>query len=120
MCWGRSMRLVPIVFLVIFALLGGCARKPDVTYVELPPDAPPVSAAEDGVALAATSLNARGRQSSDPDGDWGALVASDAGGNAEMRFDLAQAKADRIGVENLTEADIEGLSFNQIQELRGY
>lgn len=37
-----------------------------------------------------------------------------------MDFELAQAKAERIGVENLTEDDIEGLSFDQIQELRGY
>jgi len=114
------MRRVMIFFLAIFVVLGGCARKPEVTYVELPPDAPPVSATEGGVTLAATTLNARSRQSTDPESGWGALVASDAGADADMQFELAQAKADRIGVENLTEADIEGLSFNQIQELRGY
>ena len=35
-------------------------------------------------------------------------------------FASIQAKAERVGVEHLTQADIEGLSYDQIQELRGY
>ena len=33
---------------------------------------------------------------------------------------MAQAKAAKVGVENLTERDIDGLSFEQIKQLRGY
>ena len=36
------------------------------------------------------------------------------------KFKLAQAKAAKVGVENLTEDDIEGLDLAQIKELRGY
>lgn len=36
------------------------------------------------------------------------------------RFKAAQAKAAKVGVENLTKEDIEGLSSAQITELRGY
>jgi hypothetical protein len=114
------MRIVLIFFLASFVVLGGCARKPEVTYVELPPDAPPVSATEGGVTLAATMLNTWGRQRTDPESGWSALVGSNARGDTDMDFELAQAKAERIGVENLTEDDIEGLSFDRIQELRGY
>jgi len=42
------------------------------------------------------------------------------GQEAEGKFKAAQAKAARVGVENLTERDIEGLSFEQIKQLRGY
>jgi hypothetical protein len=42
------------------------------------------------------------------------------GQEAEGKFKAAQAKAARVGVENLTEKDIEGLSFEQIKQLRGY
>jgi hypothetical protein len=36
------------------------------------------------------------------------------------KFKLAQAKAAEVGVENLTAEDIEGLTSEQIKELRGY
>ena len=36
------------------------------------------------------------------------------------KFKAAQAKAQRNGVETLTQADIEGLSIEQIKQLRGY
>ena len=42
------------------------------------------------------------------------------GQEAEVKFKAAQAKAAKAGVENLTERDIEGLSFEQIKQLRGY
>jgi hypothetical protein len=43
-----------------------------------------------------------------------------AGQEAEAKFKAAQAKAAKVGVENLTERDIDGLSFEQIKQLRGY
>ena len=42
------------------------------------------------------------------------------GQEAEVKFKAAQAKAAKAGVENLTERDIDGLSFEQIKKLRGY
>jgi hypothetical protein len=42
------------------------------------------------------------------------------GQGAEAKFKAAQAKAAKVGVENLTEGDIDGLSFEQIKQLRGY
>jgi hypothetical protein len=38
----------------------------------------------------------------------------------DVKFKAAQAKAKRDGVQNLTQKDIEGLSHEQIKQLRGY
>jgi hypothetical protein len=42
------------------------------------------------------------------------------GQGAEAKFKAAQAKAKLHGVHTLTQKDIEGLSYEQIKELRGY
>jgi hypothetical protein len=42
------------------------------------------------------------------------------GAGAEAKFKAAQAKAQRDGVETLTQKDIEGLTLEQIKQLRGY
>ena len=39
---------------------------------------------------------------------------------SEVNFKAAEAKAKREGVHSLTSEDIEGLSDEQIKELRGY
>jgi hypothetical protein len=39
---------------------------------------------------------------------------------AKAKFKTAQAKAQKNGVETLTQEDIEGLSIEQIKQLRGY
>ena len=41
-------------------------------------------------------------------------------GKAEVKFKAAQAKAKLGGVHTLTQKDIDGLSLEQIKELRGY
>jgi hypothetical protein len=38
----------------------------------------------------------------------------------QAKFKAAQAKAAKVGVENLTQADIAGLSVDEIKRLRGY
>jgi hypothetical protein len=38
----------------------------------------------------------------------------------QAKFKAAQAKAAKVGVENLTKDDIAGLDAAQIKELRGY
>jgi hypothetical protein len=40
--------------------------------------------------------------------------------DSEVKFKAAQAKAKRDGVQTLTQKDIEGLSYEQIKQLRGY
>lgn len=42
------------------------------------------------------------------------------GAGVEAKFEAAQAKAKKNGVETLTRGDIEGLSYEQIKLLRGY
>jgi hypothetical protein len=39
---------------------------------------------------------------------------------AESKFKAAQTKAEKLGVDKLTIEDIEGLSREQIKQLRGY
>ena len=50
-------------------------------------------------------------------GDQGGYVSSES---ANKALKAAQAKAQRDGVETLTQKDIEGLSLEQIKQLRGY
>ena len=38
----------------------------------------------------------------------------------DAKFKAAQAKAAKVGVENLSNEDIEGLNLAQLKELRGY
>jgi hypothetical protein len=45
---------------------------------------------------------------------------STAKSDALAKFKAAQEKAAKVGVENLTKEDIEGLSSVQITALRGY
>jgi hypothetical protein len=49
-----------------------------------------------------------------------ATLGSNAAQKAEVKFRAAQAKAKRDGVQNLTQKDIEGLSREQLKQLRGY
>ncbi|MGB3037177.1 MAG: hypothetical protein WBB72_07335, partial [Methyloceanibacter sp.] len=55
--------------------------------------------------------------SATPSPTWG---ASAVGQEAEITFKAAQAKAKLGGVHTLTQKDIEGLSLEQIKQLRGY
>jgi hypothetical protein len=48
-------------------------------------------------------------------------VGSSAGGqDPGTKFKAAQAKAEKLGVHELTQEDIEGLRYEQIKQLRGY
>jgi hypothetical protein len=40
--------------------------------------------------------------------------------DSEAKFKAAKAKAEKVGVENLSKEDVEGLTLAQIKELRGY
>ena len=54
---------------------------------------------------------------------WAAIKGNDAlsdSGDTQARFKAAQAKASKVGVENLSDEDVEGLSPAQLRALRGY
>jgi hypothetical protein len=38
----------------------------------------------------------------------------------QATFKAAKAKAEKVGVENLSKEDVDGLSLAQLKELRGY
>ena len=103
--------LIFLIVLTVFGVSGGCARKPDATYVELPPEAPPVSLRARGGRVQLTSSSAIDAQ---PEREPSVVE------EPVVQFDLVQAKAEQVGVEHLTQSDIEGLSFAEIQKLRGY
>jgi hypothetical protein len=58
--------------------------------------------------------------SGSPNGDVGTprtLTEQDS----ELKFEAARAKAEKLGgVHRLTQNDIEGLSYDQLRQLRGY
>lgn len=121
--------LIFLVFLAIFGGLGGCARKPDVTYVDLPPNAPPVSSTEreqvsTSTVRRKTQIASRSAMDAEPKRQRSARVVEEPVKKPVeepiVEFDLVQAKAEQVGVEHLTQTDIEGLSFAEIQRLRGY
>ena len=103
--------LIFLIVLTVFGVSGGCARKPDATYVELPPEAPPVSLRARGGRVQLTSSSAIDAQ---PEREPSVVE------EPVVQFDLVQAKAEQVGVERLTQSDIAGLSFAEIQKLRGY
>lgn len=59
-----------------------------------------------------------------PSPRWAAVKkkprTSGAKPDPQAKFKAAQAKAAKVGVENLTKEDIEGLTLEQIKDLRGY
>ena len=63
-----------------------------------------------------TSLEAANKALKDPKAECKDVVGTEA----DTKFKAAQAKARRDGVETLTQKDIEGLSLEQIKQLRGY
>jgi hypothetical protein len=52
-----------------------------------------------------------------PEGDDG---SDHPAANGQARFEAAKEKASLSGAHTLTQEDIEGLSYEQIKELRGY
>jgi len=54
---------------------------------------------------------------------WAAVKGNDrtlVKQDPQARFKAAQAKAAKVGVENLSKEDVDGLSPAQLKELRGY
>jgi hypothetical protein len=121
------MRVVILLaVLSIFVSFGGCARKAEVAYVDLPPALPQSHTSATNPALAPTqtlagskpSMQQHGNRSMSSETQWNISVVKSS--VEETLFDRVEAKAETVGVENLTQADIKGLSYDQIRKLRGY
>jgi hypothetical protein len=110
---------VLVAVLTMFVCLGGCARNAEVAYVDPPPTPPHSYASATSTTPAPTQLQQRGSRST-PSAHWNTIVVTNAVEKAEPLFDRVEAKAEIVGVENLTQADIKGLSYDQIRKLRGY
>jgi hypothetical protein len=54
---------------------------------------------------------------------WAAIMGNDRTvieQDPQAKFKAAQAKAAKVGVENLSDEDLDGLNPTQVKELRGY
>ena len=122
---------------VVGLALLSCAPRPRVVYLPPPPvyapyyrpplpssadyrrqPAPPTYSRRPSVPFGGTDYAVRSTSTS-----WGAVkkpTRTSAKPNPLTKFKAAQAKAAKIGVENLKNKDIEGLTPAQITELRGY
>jgi hypothetical protein len=122
-----SMRVV-VLLLTVFILLGGCAREAEVAYVDLPSRLPQSHASARRPALASAqtladsepSMQQRDSRSMSSEHQWNTRILPASVQNTGTLFDSVEAKAETVGVENLTQADIKGLSYDQIRKLRGY
>jgi hypothetical protein len=122
------MRVCFALFLLTISLvIIGCARRNQATYVELPPDAPPhVSNVKLASVSATRPANSEARRSADdsprkpPKEQSEARVVNKSQEETGRSFADIKAKAQQVGVEHLSQSDIQGLSYDQIQELRGY
>jgi hypothetical protein len=123
------MRVVILLaVLSMFVSLGGCARKAEVAYVDLPPGLPQSHTSGSSPALipaqtlvaSESSVQQRGSRSISSQTQWNTSVVPSSVEMTDTLFDRVEAKAATVGVENLTQADIRGLSYDQIRKLRGY
>jgi hypothetical protein len=108
-----------VVVLTVLALLfslGACSRRKQVAYDESYSAIP--------LAYSAGSTKAT-EYRMETSGGWSPLNIQPENEtveqDAQARFEVACAKADGLGgVHLLTQEDIDGLSYEQIQRLRGY
>jgi hypothetical protein len=124
--------LIALAVLTFFLSLVGCARSNRAAYVESLSAAPPPHPTEESsvnthskpAGKFASTRATSGNSSASPLPHEQDVKRRSIGGLAEQeeeaKFEAAQAKAERLGVENLTQADIDGLSYDQIKRLRGY
>jgi hypothetical protein len=111
------MRVIfALTALAVLLSLGACSRKKEGAYAETYSAAPLPQPA-------ASAMTAEYRMQ--PHSSWSRSTVQPENEVVEqdpdVKFEAARAKADRLGgVHRLTQADIDGLSYEQIQRLRGY
>jgi hypothetical protein len=126
--------VIAIALLAIFLSLGGCSRRqyadprtevsapvPHVTKASWTPSSPhpSVNRPKTNIAMPPSSGSSAALVPSKAAVDTGALSSS-AEQAPDAKFKAAQDKAEKIGVHQLTQEDIEGLNYDQIKQLRGY
>jgi hypothetical protein len=125
--------VIALAVLVVFLSLGGCSRTNQAAQAEPVAWGPlphPTAETEPYPLAAKTSQEAepplpkRVRRSatvfsSEDDVAPGVFTAAEP--DAEVKFKAAQAKAAKLGgVHHLAQEDIDGLSYEQLKQLRGY
>lgn len=108
--------IVALTILAVLLSLGACARRKQVAYDETYSVAPLPHSAE---SVMPTEYRMQ------PSGNWSSSTVQPEQEvleqDPEERFEAARAKAARLGgVHLLTQTDIDDLSYEQIQRLRGY
>jgi hypothetical protein len=96
---------IALAVLAVFISLGGCSRPSKPAYAKPHP-------------TTASSVKPRPLPVRKPPQSRSASAHAPA--TAEATFKAAQEKAKLSGVQTLTQKDIEGLSLEQIKQLRGY
>jgi hypothetical protein len=96
---------IALAVLAVCIALGGCSRPNQPAYAKPHP-------------TKASSVKPRPLHVRKPPQSRSASAHSPA--TAEAKFEAAQKKAKLSGIHTLTQKDIEGLSLEQIKQLRGY
>jgi hypothetical protein len=98
---------------------------PPVGYASAPPqlnNSPP-ALAPDGNSAYGRSEPTAANMGWHTSPRWAAILGNDRTvieRDPQAKFKAAQAKAVKVGVENLSEEDVDGLNPAQLKELRGY
>ena len=106
---------------------GYAPPPPPVEYAPRPPmaiNSPPRVAPYGNLPYARSEPQATPRMAWRTSPRWAAVkgktLTDAAKPDPDAKFKAAQAKAAKVGVENLSNEDIEGLNLAQLKELRGY
>ncbi len=106
--------LLGLTLVALLLSLGACARKHKLAHAENYAAAPSVYAASSSTPTEYRMEASDNWSPPEPPPD---VVEQEA----EARFQAASAKAESLGgIHLLTQADIEGLSYEQVRRLRGY
>jgi hypothetical protein len=112
--------IIALAVLAVFLSLGGCSRNKQAVYAKPVPSAPlphPTKASSVKPAPLPARKFPKARSPMPPSGT---RSASAGAVDSEVKFKAAQMKAEKLGVHQLTQEDIDGLSLAQIKQLRGY
>jgi hypothetical protein len=124
------MRVIIALAVLVCLSLGGCSRANQAAYAKpLPSPLPhptkassvkpgPLPVRKLSAPTNTSSVNSPTLPSNKPPQIPSASVQSPT--TAEAKFKAAQEKAKLSGVHTLTQKDIDGLTYDQIKELRGY
>jgi hypothetical protein len=99
---------------------------PPVGYASPPPlmiNSPPPLAADGNSAYARSEPPTAAHMVWHASPRWAAVKGKDrtlVKQDPQAKFKAAQAKAAKVGVENLSKEDLDGLNLAQLKELRGY